>query len=273
MYGTLEKLKGLSSDFFEVPSVEVWLPEEYDDSKEHPVIYMLDGQWLFDPALTWANQSWEVDKSMSDLIKAGKIPQTIVVGIWHHENSRNTDYLPNKVFSMLPESFQIALTDSGNLKVKSDALLSFIVKELKPYIDTHFSTSRKAGHTIIMGSSMGALFSMYAVCEYPEYFGGAGCLSPHWCLVLDGGDNPAPAAFMEYLHKYLPTSGKPKFYFDMGTAFYDNRNLPYQSKIDGIFKSKCYTDLQWTTKIFEGHSHSEKFWALRFPEVVQFLLD
>jgi len=272
MHGTLEKLEDLKSDFFEVPTVEVWLPEDYDAIKEHPVIYMLDGQWLFDPALTWANQAWEVDKSMTKLIKSRKIPPAIVVAIWHHETTRNTDYLPCKVFENLPFDFRNALTGNDAFEVKSDDLLKFIVKELKPEIDKRFLTSKKIEHTLVVGSSMGALFAVYAVCEYPEVFGRAGCLSPHWCLVLDGGENPAPTAFIDYLQNHLPKPAKHRFYFDIGTGFYDNRNLPFQPKIDAVFREKDYAEKNYCSKVFEGHNHSEKFWVERFPGVLSFLL-
>ncbi len=84
-------------------------------------------------------------------------------------------------------------------KIYSDEYLKFLVKELKPFVDKNYSTYTDAPHTFMMGSSMGGLISMYAICEYPEVFGGAICMSTHWPGIFVSENNPIPLAFQNYL--------------------------------------------------------------------------
>jgi len=271
MHGTINRIDGITSSYFEVPTVEVWLPNDYDSKKAYPVIYMHDGQSLFDPKLTWNNQAWEVDKSLTRLIDLGKIPPCIVVSIWHHEKTRNTDYLPQKPFNTFPTDFRHTLTGDGNLKVHSEAYLKFIVLELKPFIDANYATLPNFENTFMIGASMGALISLYALCEYPQVFGGVACMSTHWILVLEE-NSPAPKAFVNYLRKNLPAASKHKIYFDLGTGFFDNRYIHHQNEVDRLMIKKGYSAKNWQTLIFQGHTHSEEYWCKRFPGVVEFLL-
>ena len=113
-------------------------------------------------------------------------------------------------------------------KPLSDNYLKFIVEELKPYIDSTFSTYSDPSNTIIMGSGMGGLISVYAFCKYPDVFGGAGCLSTHWPIIGSGllynkkiSDNTA-LAFREYLCSNLPRTPRGKIYFDYGSETPDS---------------------------------------------------
>src|SRR5690606_16150436 len=125
----------------------------------------------------------------------------IVVGISSIAKNRMSDYFPQKPFESLPKKTQdsiYALKAGDNVlfggKVSSDNYLKFIVSELKPFIDKSFSVETDNLNTFIGGSSMGGLISMYAVCEYPEIFGGAMCMSTHWPGLMDteGKINPVP---------------------------------------------------------------------------------
>ncbi len=93
-----------------------------------------------------------------------------------------------------------------------------MVNELKPFIDSNFATLGDQSNTFVAGSSMGGLISLYAVCEYPDVFGGAACLSTHWPGVFNSEHNPIPAAFIRYLESHLPSPVNHKLYFDYGTA-------------------------------------------------------
>jgi hypothetical protein len=143
---------------FEMPQLgrkrRVWLylPPGYAHSKKHyPVMYMHDGQNIFDN-YTAAYGEWGVDEAADSLIKAGK-PACIIVGI-DNGPQRLTEYNPydNKDFG----------------KGEGDLYLDFIVKNLKPYIDKHYRTLPSNENTIIAGSSMGGLISYYAMLKYPE---------------------------------------------------------------------------------------------------------
>jgi enterochelin esterase-like enzyme len=222
-----------------------------------------------------------VDETASRLIAEKKIQPCIVVGIWNGVESRHSEYFPQKPFESLTPAQQEALYGSsrqggsqvffGN-RVQSDNYLRFLVKELKPYIDSAFSTLPDAAHTFVAGSSMGGLISMYAICEYPNVFGGAACLSTHWPGVFYTQNNPAPAAFLEYLKDHLPSPKTHRIYFDYGTATLDSMYKPFQTEADKLMRGKGYTKTNWMTKAFPGEDHSENAWRKRLHIPLQFLL-
>ena len=128
-----------------------------------------------------------------------------------------------------------------------------------------------------MGSSMGGLISIYALCEYPEVFGGAACLSIHSPVAapeLIGGIKMTDAAskFREYLDKNLPKANTRKIYFDFGSKTLDSLYKPYQDQIDQIMKIKGYTSGYWITREFPGEDHSERAWHRRLDIPMMFLL-
>jgi predicted alpha/beta superfamily hydrolase len=119
---------------------------------------------------------------------------------------------------------------------------------------------------------MGGLISMYAICEYPDIFGGAACMSTHWPGIFTVENNPIPDAFLGYLKSNLPDPTQHKLYFDFGTATLDALYEPFQNKADGIIAAKGYTSKNWVTKKFEGADHSERAWANRLQIPLTFLL-
>ena len=147
-----------------------------------------------------------------------------------------------------------------------------MVKELKPYIDSNFSTLKNRQNTFIAGSSMGGLISMYAICEYPLIFVSAACLSTHWPGIFTTISNPIPAAYIQYLTTHLPAPGTHKFYFDYGTATLDSIYKPFQLQADAIMRHKGYTELNWMSKGFIADDHSEASWRKRFHNPAFFLL-
>lgn len=139
----------------------IYLPEEYDlnQEKRFPVMYMHDGQNLFDNATSFSGE-WGIDEFMDST----SLPKCIVIGIDHGNDRRLNEYNPydNKKF--------------GNGEGKK--YLKFLVKTLKPFVDGTYRTMPDKNNTFIAGSSMGGLISMYAVLEYPKVFGAAGVFSP-----------------------------------------------------------------------------------------------
>ena len=144
--------------------------------------------------------------------------------------------------------------------------------ELKPFIDSSFSVYTNQQNTFIGGSSRGGLISMYAICEYPEVFGGAGCLSTHWSGVYTNQRNMIPEIFYTYLSQHLPSPKTHKIYFDYGSLTLDSLYKPYQLKVDEIMKQKGYNSSNWITKEFPGENHSEKSWSKRLYIPILFLL-
>ena len=118
---------------------------------------------------------------------------------------------------------------------------------------------------------MGGLISIYALCEYPNIFGGAACLSTHWPGIFKA-DNPFPKAMQVYLKTHLPLAKKHKIYFDYGTLTLDAMYEPYQLEVDKIMAYKRYSSKNWITKKFEGENHSEIAWSKRVRIPLEFLL-
>jgi predicted alpha/beta superfamily hydrolase len=156
--------------------------------------------------------------------------------------------------------------------VKSDGYLKFIVHELKPFIDKTYSTMTGRENTFTSGSSMGGLISLYAICEYPDVFGGAACLSTHWIGTSYERNNPIPSLFMVYLENNLPDPAVHKLYFDYGTETLDSLYEPYQLQADSIIVSRGYNVSNFLSLKFNGKDHSEISWAERLHIPLVFLL-
>jgi predicted alpha/beta superfamily hydrolase len=116
-----------------------------------------------------------------------------------------------------------------------------------------------------MGSSMGGLISAYAMSEYPEIYGGAGCVSTHW----PAGDG----IVIDYLKAHLPDARTHRFYFDYGTETLDANYEPYQRKMDEVMRNAGYKEgKNWVTKKFVGAEHAERAWSQRVDVPLTFLL-
>lgn len=277
--GKLVRIENFWSEFVKPRNVEVWLPEGYDAGKKYSVLYMHDGQMLFDSTTTWNKQEWHVDEVITKLIEEGKIKECIVVAIYNNGEYRNSEYFPSVALEGLPEPTRSSIVKTL-LKDKplSDNYLRFIVGELKPYIDKTYSTLSDPSNTIIMGSSMGGLISAYAFCKYPDVFGGAGCLSTHWPVIGSGllynrkiTDNTS-AAFRDYLRNNLPRPPRGKIYFDYGSETLDSLYRPYQQLVDTIMKKTGYSSANWITRSFPGENHSDRSWGKRLNIPLEFFL-
>jgi predicted alpha/beta superfamily hydrolase len=269
------------SQFINARNVDVWLPDGYSPKIKYAVLYMHDGQMLYDSAITWNKQDWGVDETMSRLMNEKKIRECIIVGVWNDSKYRHTDYFPQKPFESLSAYEKDTLYDAkrpnGQVafqgeKVQSDLYLKFLVTELKPFIDKTYSTRTDRANTFVAGSSMGGLISIYAICEYPDVFGGAGCLSTHWPGIFTLNNNPIPDAFMNYLQHHLPSPYNHKIYFDYGDKTLDSLYPSLQRRADAIMKQKGFTTKNWITKYFPGEDHSENAWRKRLEIPLLFLL-
>ena len=271
--GNIDIYEDFDSQLVAPRTVRVWTPADYDPHRKYDVIYMHDGQNLFDASITWNGQEWGVDETMTRLMSEGRIRPCIVVGI-DCGSLRYEEYYPSKICGnisegTLPEGF----TPLG------DEYLTFIVEEVKPFIDGRYSTWGDAAHTFVSGSSCGGLISSYALCEYPEVFSGAACLSTHsnmWNPHTDADQTPAADAYREYLRQNLPADPDHKLYMDCGDKTIDAGYDKTQKAINDMILT-----LNWTTedgskgylyRFFPGHAHTETDWNARFEEPVLFLL-
>ncbi len=275
--GTVKRLEKFASQYVDARNVDIWLPDGYSAKKKYAVLYMHDGQMLFDATTTWNKQEWQVDETVGKLIKEGKVKDVIVVGVWNNGEFRHSEYYPQKSLEFLPPDVrEFIISKQLKNKPQADNYLKFLTKELKPYIDNIFSTKKDRKNTFIAGSSMGGLISLYAICEYPNIFGGAAGLSTHLPLILaeeikDKYDIVA-ASFRTYLEKKLPKADSRKIYFDHGDQTLDAFYPPLQKKVDEIMKAQGWTEKSWTTKFFADEDHSEKSWAKRLDIPLEFLL-
>jgi len=278
--GKIQRLEGFLSEYVDGRNVDIWLPDGYPSGEKYSVLYMNDGQSLFDPSTTWNQQAWSIDKAAGKLISENKTQKFIIVGIWNNGAKRHSEYFPQKPFESLPQKTQDSLFAIGKDqkqplfvdKINSDNYLKFLVNELKPFIDKTFSVRTDAEHTFIGGSSMGGLISLYAICEYPAVFGGAACLSTHWPGIFVVENNPIPEAFFNYMKMHLPYPKNHKIYFDCGDQALDALYPPLQKKADLIMKEKGFTAQNFISKLFPGKDHSENTWAERVNIPLEFLL-
>ena len=272
-FGTIKRVDSFASKYVQPRTIAVWLPEGYDSTKKYPVLYMHDGQNLFDSTVTFNHQEWKVDETIMRLIREKRMRPCIVVAIWNTGMTRWNEYFPQKAVNYFSGPDMNTFT-STYLKTPlvADDYLKFLVRELKPFIDKTFPTLSDRDNTFISGSSMGGLISLYAMCEYPKVFGGAACISTHWI----GGWPPVvqyiPNGFFQYFKANLPSPKTHKIYFDYGTETHDQYYKPFQAEMDKIMTEKGYTSANWMTKEFPGENHSEQSWNKRFYIPLEFLL-
>lgn len=279
--GRIERWADFPSQHVPPRHVDIWLPQGYPAAAPYAVVYMHDGQMLFDATHTWNRQEWQADEVAARLIESGATRPFIIVGVWNGGARRHSEYFPQRPFESLSDADGKALLDAHRspdqplfaAPVSSDAYLRFLVEELKPEVDRRFSVAGDRDSTFVLGSSMGGLISMYAALEYPEVFGAAACLSTHWPGTFEIENNPLPVAFRAYIEAKLPPPGRLRFYFDHGTATLDAQYPPLQAEIDRVFLDRGYRATDFLSLQFPGAEHSEDAWAARLDRPLRFLLE
>lgn len=278
--GRLERIPDFPSQFVDTREVWVWVPTDWPDTTRFGVLYMHDGGMLFDAGSTWNRQAWEVDEVAPALMQGGGVRPFIVVGVANAGRGRHREYYPAKPLAVMGAAEQAWVADEltragrhdgGAFVPQSDAYLSFLVQELKPFIDAVYPTRPEASHTFLAGSSMGGLISLYGLCEYPEVFGGAACLSTHWPGGSEVEGNPYPRAMRAYLAYKLPRLQHHRLYMDCGDATLDALYPPLQDAVDGTVADYAPAGLQWSSQRFPGADHSERSWRARLHIPLEFL--
>ena len=275
--GQLIRIASFPSKKIKPRSVDVWLPENYSSEKKYAVLYMHDGQNLFDATTTWNKQEWMIDEVASKLMKEGITRNFIVVGIYNIPKIRWQDLFPEKAMPFLSKKdstqlYKEAKKNKFDINLTGDEYLKFMVEELKPYIDNTYAVYTNKENTFVAGSSMGGLMSMYAVAEYPDVFAGAACLSTHWVGGKPTENNPLPTAIFSYLESHLPNAKTHKMYFDYGNKTLDFFYPKFAPKVDAIFKKGGYDASNYKNLFFEGTDHSELSWQKRVAIPLTFLL-
>lgn len=269
--GNLDQLHLYSPEMHDTITIDVWTPPGYDSSAGYPVIYMHDGQNLFDSTTTWNSQAWEVDRVLGVMVERGEAAPAIVVGIHSDGATRVADLMPRKAVEGHGMEATLVSAGQAGTPVRGDDYARFIVETLKPAIDARYATLPDRGHTAVAGSSMGGLMSVYALCEYPDIFGSALCLSTHWIGAPDVADDFS-GAMMGYLDTHLPDPDTHRLYFDHGTATIDALYGPAEERITQMIRSKGYRDGHLLTLTFPGAAHQESDWSTRLHIPLTFLL-
>lgn len=268
----------------ETRHVEIYLPPQYaaNPNARFPVLYAHDGQNLFDPRIANTGVDWGVDEAMQALVAEGVIEPAIVVGIWSTAQ-RRFEYAPAGVLDMMSEEMKAAAASEFPTDLRQgDAYLRFIVEELKPRIDAQFRTRTGPESTFLMGSSMGALISVYGMSEYPNVFGGAAGLSMHWPVGVSDTNfiqreaewRPAiTAAYQAYFEAKRLDPATHLMWVDHGTGFLDQYYVPYQAAMLPVLHGLGYVDGDTLeARIYPGANHNETAWRARLREPLTFLL-
>ncbi|MEM0994839.1 MAG: alpha/beta hydrolase-fold protein [Bacteroidota bacterium] len=229
-------------------SVWLYLPSDYATSHHHyPVIYMHDGQNLFDASASFAGE-WYIDESLDALSHDG-IKGAIVVGI---ENSRNgetriDEYSPWK-------------NGRYNLGGQGDIYINFIIHHLKPYVDANYRTLRDPANTGLMGSSMGGLISLYGAIQYQHVFGRAGIFSPSFWFAGEVFSHVTKMGKQQDLKIYLIAGEK-----EGSNAARDTERM------GATLRSAGFSEQDVFLEIHADGEHSENYWAREFPKAYQWL--
>jgi len=226
-------------------TIRMYFPPNYSSGKRFPVIYMHDGQNLFDSATSFSGE-WNVDEILDSLYKYHNF-SCIVVGVYNGENQRLNELSPWH-------------NDSLNVGGDGDKYAKFIVKTLKPFIDSHYRTLIDRENTAIMGSSMGGLMSLYLALQYPDVFGKAAIFSPSLWF--------SPKAF-EMIQKYNLKKIQ-KIYLISGAK--EGEQTVYNTlKADSLLRSVGFDENYLRCKISKDGEHNEWFWSREFGDAVRYL--
>jgi predicted alpha/beta superfamily hydrolase len=246
----------LVSATFEMPQLKrtrrvwIYLPNDYaaNPAKRYPVLYMHDGQNVFDACTSFAGE-WGVDETLSELQQQGlDASGSIVVAVDHGGTERLNELSPWR-----------------NLKLgggQGDQYVDFLVKTLKPYIDVHYRTLPGREFTGIAGSSMGGLISTYAALKYPNVYSKVGVFSPAFWF--------AEKSFLQYLRQH-PANPDTRFYFVCGTTEGGNMVPLMQATHDALARGGVLAaNLSFNPR--PDGQHSEWFWRREFSAAYRWLM-
>jgi len=279
-HGQLIRLGPFPSSHARTREISIWLPPGYEaSSQSYPVLYMHDGQNLFDAATANFGE-WGVDEHLERLIALGQVRAPIVVGVWNTP-LRQREYVPADLISALPDDMRDQIQSTYGGAPLSDGYLRFLTDDLKPFIDRRYRTLTGPADTLIAGSSMGGLISLYALMKRPDIFSAAACLSTHWPLKLaEQAEGPALQAWRARLIETwtrviaegLPRPGNHRLYFDRGDETLDSFYGEFQFAVDAAITALGYGPEAFRTLVFPGARHDEASWNSRLDVPLTFLL-
>jgi predicted alpha/beta superfamily hydrolase len=234
--------------------VWIYLPPSYDENRvaRFPVVYMHDGQNLFDPRAAFGGVAWDADEAMDRGAEDGSLREAILVGV-ENTAARIDEYTPTRDPMVM----------GGG---RGDLYLRFLVDELKPMIDRTYRTLPDREHTVVMGSSLGGLISLYAGVRRPDVFGHVGALSPStW---WDG------RVILREVQSLMGRTPRPlRIYVDSGDAGPSRDGVDDTRELAATLRAVGYEEGRTLRHIVQaGALHNERYWAMRLPGALSFLL-
>ena len=238
--------------------LRVWLPPGYDDAqnaaRRYPILYLNDGQNLFEPATAFAGIEWQVDETADRLIRGGAVPPMIIVGMDNTGKDRAREYMPHRsVHPMI-------------LRVQGRYYPNFLTKEVMPFVERNYRVATGPENTGLGGSSLGALIALYTAMARPELIGRLLLESP--ALWVSGRQ----AIKQSREVRIWPE----RIFLAMGTAETGsperNRSLVDDVReLAAILRRAVLSEKRLRLVIEDGAGHNEAAWAERFPEALRFL--
>lgn len=243
--------------------IRLYLPPGYATSgKSYPVIYMHDGQNLFD-VVTGNGDEWRVDEVMNALSRAGTL-ELIVVGIDNGGEHRITELNPwqnpQYPLSTYPDFRELQLKYGPFGEPEGKEYMEFVVKVVKPFIDKQYRTKADRANTAIMGSSMGGLITHYAITQYPEVFSKAGIFSPsYW----------AGRASFDFIAEH-PVSNDARLYFVVGDKEPGSMMIDTQ-QIYATAVQMGHPQVNTFLKVVPNAGHNTDLWRSEFEQSILWL--
>jgi len=225
----------------------VWLPPGYEEDIEshYPVLYMHDGQNIFDPETSYAGVDWAIDETMDQMISFGRIEPMIVVGIYNSAD-RTPEYSPGE---------------------QGSKYMNFVVNVVKPLIDETYRTRPDRQNTLVGGASSGGTISFMLAWDHPEIFSGAICMSP--AFKIGPGHDFQEFDFINYFEATRDNPRDVFFYIDNGGVDLDGILQPGIEDMLGSLESWGYrAGSDWVFNRDPEAEHSEAAWAERFPDAL-----
>jgi predicted alpha/beta superfamily hydrolase len=238
--------------------VFIYLPKSYQTSdKFYPVLYMHDGQNLFDELTGYMNNTWNI---MNVYLEHPDLPEVIIVGVESDKEKRAEELIP------FPFRYRNGIEDGG----KADEYLAFIIKDVKPYIDSTFRTFKSPKNTGLMGSSFGGVNSLYAATMYSEYFTRFGCLSN--ALMYQEFYKPLKELMKNQSYKKIK-----KLYMDCGTKETNEKMMndlyvDLNKEVYDILHEKIDDD-RIKFEVIKDAIHHETAWEKRLPDILNYLFN
>ncbi len=258
----------------------VWVPDHRAPPGGFPVLYMQDGQNLFDARLVPFGTAWEIDRSISRLADAGAIEPAIVVGL-ASTGARFTEYAPVLLLDRLSPAARGAVEAAWGGPAQSAAYARFVVEVVKPLIDAHFPTRAAASATFVGGSSLGAVAALEILARYPDRVAGAVCLSAHFSLLPvteaeplpDGFAEDVTAAVADFADNCLPRAGRHAIWIDRSAQGIDRFYGPTHAAIIAALSRCGFVDgADLAARCYPDVGHDEAAWRARIDDALAFLL-